>query len=848
MILNYLLITLISAIIFSLLIPPPNIENARAAEFDDDAFPKATENSPIPYLIGKARMDSPNTLFAGNFRAVPIKKKIKTGLFSSKKIIVGYKYYLTIDLGLCLGGDVGVTLHAIYIDDAEVWSGTRTDDTPFTISKPELFGGKEKGGGFVSTCRFYPGTFNQIKDPYIDALPETNGLLTRYKGISHIVFEDAYVGESPTLKKIGFLLSRFTNELDLVDSKEVVELTTVNVAEALYAGMTDDWAGMGINEALIDKANFTEMAELVYTENNGAAGIIYREMDGKRFAQEMLRQVDAVMGIDQTTNKITVKPLRFDYDPDDLATYDENQIISIDTFSQTLWTELISQVKVGFKDETNDYQDATAVDQDIAIANITGRMKTTSVTMPFVKKPALATAIAGRELNQLSKPATTATFTAQRSMGGLTVGSVFKWSWDDYNISNMILRVKNVTSGSDDDGSIKFEVVKDPYGELYTTFAEPSGGPSDPLTIAPLPVTEYEYLDAPPFLVTYADMPIDASVGNPSVLLLLPIAANISSQSVSALIDDENEAFTDLPFPTVGLLQSAISITDDFATGVMTSLTVDLGDIEFPTEFSDATSTEVKAGANLIYINGEVLGFETYTDNLDGTYTLETVHRALLNTKQQSHAAGDYVFLLDDISYLSISTTDESESPAEVIFIPSSGPIALDPDYITPISIAAVGAYTRPDPPDYTTVETARSISPVTGGTTLTIDWRPRLSTLGTIQFIADAADTVSGMTYDLYLFNISAGGGSIYSSLGIVGTTHEMLVPTGIFNDTLEIRIYSVVDGRTSVTYDWFRFDMIPSAELLLEGDMQSGTDKLLLEGDMQSGTDVLRLEGDME
>jgi hypothetical protein len=34
-------------------------------------------------------------------------------------------------------------------------------------------------------------------------------------------------------------------------------------------------------------------------------------------------------------------------------------------------------------------------------------------------------------------------------------------------------------------------------------------------------------------------------------------------------------------------------------------------------------------------------------------------------------------------------------------------------------------------------------------------------------------------------------------------------------------------------------------SGKLLLEGDMQSGTDYLLLEGDMQAGTDVLILEG---
>lgn len=38
---------------------------------------------------------------------------------------------------------------------------------------------------------------------------------------------------------------------------------------------------------------------------------------------------------------------------------------------------------------------------------------------------------------------------------------------------------------------------------------------------------------------------------------------------------------------------------------------------------------------------------------------------------------------------------------------------------------------------------------------------------------------------------------------------------------------------------------EAIAGFQLLLEGDMQSGTDALLLEGDMQAGTDVLLLEG---
>ena len=38
---------------------------------------------------------------------------------------------------------------------------------------------------------------------------------------------------------------------------------------------------------------------------------------------------------------------------------------------------------------------------------------------------------------------------------------------------------------------------------------------------------------------------------------------------------------------------------------------------------------------------------------------------------------------------------------------------------------------------------------------------------------------------------------------------------------------------------------EVLAGFSLLLEGDMQAGTDQLLLEGDMQAGTDVLLLEG---
>jgi len=348
-------------------------------------------------------------------------------------------------------------------------------------------------------------------------------------------------------------------------------------------------------------------------------------------------------------------------------------------------------------------------------------------------------------------------------------------------------------------------------------------------------------MESPEFLIVNAGYTPVA--GDPSYLLLLPEPANSASVSVSATVEGFT-AFLDKPFPTTGLLVGAIYILDGFAAGELTTVVIDLGTATFP--YADSDATGVRNGLNLIVINGEILGFETYTDNLDGTYDLETVHRGLLNTKQASHADGDTIFLLDDFGYVSAAWEDEADTPSAVKFIPSSGVVTMTPASITPINVTIYGGYTRPDPPDYTQVEASRTFDLPDDGASITVDWRARDKSLGSIQLIGDAADTVSGMTYNLYLFDLTTGGGAIHTQLALATSSHTFNLPSGRAGHLMELRVYSVVGGRTSVTFDFYRFTVRPPFEMLLEGDAQSGTDKLLTEGDAQTGTDVLELEGD--
>ena len=111
----------VSFVLTALLAPKPEFENARAQDLDPDNFPKASESDPVPLLLGCAKIKGPNTLYYGDYQAIPIKEKVKTGLFSSTTVIKGHTYYLTLDLGLCLGP---AELKTIFIDSEPVDPGT----------------------------------------------------------------------------------------------------------------------------------------------------------------------------------------------------------------------------------------------------------------------------------------------------------------------------------------------------------------------------------------------------------------------------------------------------------------------------------------------------------------------------------------------------------------------------------------------------------------------------------------------------------------------------------------------------------------------------------------------------
>jgi hypothetical protein len=186
-----LAIAVISFILIALLAPKPDVEDARASSLEDVNFPQATENAPVPLVLGKVRTRAPNTIWYGQYSTVPKYETVKTGLFSSTTYIVGYNYYVGLDFALCLGEDV--VLREIRCDDEIIWSGTLSDTTEQSINFPDLFGGEDEGGGLTGNFTFYPGAFSQTPNAYLEYVLGS-GEVPAYNGIARVVLYTAPSG------------------------------------------------------------------------------------------------------------------------------------------------------------------------------------------------------------------------------------------------------------------------------------------------------------------------------------------------------------------------------------------------------------------------------------------------------------------------------------------------------------------------------------------------------------------------------------------------------------------------------------------------------------------------------
>ena len=641
----------IGALILSeVLKPKPNQENARPASLGDFKFPTATEERVVPIVWGTVKLEGPNVVWYGDLRQTAIEKKVKTGLFSSKDVTVGFRYYIGIQFALCRGPVDHIS--RIWIGEEEVWSGLVTDGA-ISINQPSLFGGDELGqGGVVGTFRFFRGTETQNPSSYLSKLQNQGGATPGNRGTAYGVFEQGYIGNSTNIKPWAFEVRRlptFSNGLAYAPNSGA----DANPAAVLYEILTNDEWGLGFPAADIDESAFISVAQTLLSEGNGFSFILDRPRQIADLIEEIQRQIDGVVFLDQRTGKWTVKLARADYNVNTIPTINETNLIEVKEFTRGSWDDTTNYVTVQFTDRDRDYFGTFALAQDMANFRIQGVNNKSNIVFPGVKNKTLANNLAWRELRLLAFPVARATVTVNRQFWNAVPTDVVKWSSAALGFEDLVMRITRVDLGRLAEGKIELTLVQDVFGVGAAVFGDPPpSGWSPPSTeLVAIPAAESLAFEAPR---AFIERDPDALTRG------LPhrVWAAARNQGDGAVEFDLRTRTGANPFETgrtvrrfmlLGELANAIGPSEGGGNG-----TVDNIDI-VPTpdgqqlildEFQSRSVSELgEELSQLILVDQEFMLVQNAVANASNI-RLQNAYRGCLDSAQAAHGAGAKVWLL----------------------------------------------------------------------------------------------------------------------------------------------------------------------------------------------------------
>jgi hypothetical protein len=805
-----LILFVVSFVATALLAPKPNIENAKAAKLGDFRFPRSKEGEPVPLFWGRVRLRGPNTLWYGNLQSIPITKKIKTGIFSSKQIIVGFRYLLTIDMAFGLFSGSGAVFKTIWLGEKEIWSGNvSVDGTVVSVNLPELFGGLESGGGVIGDIALYTGSFTQAIDSHLQSVAPDSTLVPAYRGLVHAVFRDFEVGERPHVDPINIEVEQIPSALGL---GAVGSDGDANPAEVLYDIFTFDWGRVDFSTTLINSASFTAAGTTLETEGNGISIKIESANDARDVIQEILQQIDGIIYEEPETREIFLKLIREDYDENTLDEFDESNVLEVSDYSVSAWGDTFNQIRVVYPDRENRYEDKTAFAQDLANVTFQGRVRGGDFNYRGISNATLANQIAARELNAISLPLIKIRLITNRQGSVLRPGDVIKFSWAEYGITDLILRVQKFDLGDLENGRVVLDCIQDRFAVSHTIFSSP---PQTDFTLpatAPSAVATQIVQELPRFLGNLLVNSGEALGSDPeeSYLQHLALKPNDETTNFRAEVSDDSfttfvEDATDASFTGFAELNAAVTATTgEVIAGASTFV---LKNVSASGLLKSASDAEIAQGANLLLIEDEIIAYGSFTDNMDDTFTLNNVQRGLLDTAVRAHAVDSDVWFLDTVELENFGSGNYvGTESVDVRFITFNGYGVLPAASATEIAVTLDERPRRQLPPDKVAIDGNENPTSISNAVddNVTLTWRRRDRLNSTIEKPDDADNTSveAGTTYEA---RWTVDGGSLQTqNMGNVNTYVLDLTGKG----AIVLEVYAIIDGRDSLQPVQFSFN----------------------------------------
>jgi hypothetical protein len=838
-------------------------KNAKAEKKLD--LPHIDASTPIPVPFGISLIKDPMLLDYFDFKAEKITIRNPATFFITTTTI-GYNYYVAMVFGVCWGrtpqtSAVGTKLLEVLIDNKSAWEHTTTvtapeeggtgtyngADDPVIINKPTLFGEAKKEGGVRVEGYWYtgmditsPSASTQDANAYWAA--QRGVTMPDYKDVSYFVWhgpgfgnlsptyggkKSGLIGNAPRLWPLAFKVARYprlltefvvaneVSDVPYADSPPIDSYIHANPIECLYECLVSTLFGAGISTAHIYTGSGGG------TDNTFSDAAVECHLEGLAFAYdwtsaspveemiaEILRYVDGVLWTDPADGLIKITLARADYTVGSLPTLTNDDLIEIDSFTRGSWRDTKSEVRVSFPDQSKEgFEMNTATWRNPANYQIQGVSEPAEITFKGCPTLRLANRLAAREGRVVSTPLAKLKATIDRKAWQLHPASVFKFTWPEQGITDMVMRVTTMTLGTLLEGTITISAVEDVFAAGSATYSPTTSTIwTDPLGGGALDVPEGGVGELPYWLQRDA------------VPRVFGVAEKPDSTHIdyTGILDSDEDETASADFTPTGTLQAdldQLSDTDYNTTGfIVEGVTIDADLIEAGTATTIATTG---AGLALIGDPGgdhEWIAFESVTDNLDDTVTLDNIWRGVLDTPPRGWVTGDRVWFFAVGSALFETPLADAQA---ITFEALTRTMRdqLRTDEATDFNYTTQSRALRPLPPHYIRLGGSyTTLEQDTGDLVFTWREHSRLTALELFKQSATTDASEAGTTWeidiygedDVTLLRTETG----ISALTYTYTNADEMTDTGL--GTLSVRLrfefFASRDGNRSL-YPWIRY-----------------------------------------
>lgn len=735
-----------SLIISNALAPKP--EQPKPATAEDIDLPTVEDGTAKVVVFGDVWITSWCVIGSGNFRNDGIYKKQK-GLFGSKKVKAGYKYFMSLHMGIAMALD---DLVEIKVSDKTAWTGTISSANQSTISinQPKLFGGDDAEGGIVGDLIIMRGAADQQALP---ALQDMLGVVPAYRGCVTFFYDGQISANSFYPKPWSFRVRRTTSGWDggtWYPEKATIWLKdntikAMNPAHIIYEAQTNgDW-GRGFSASQLDVASFAAAANQLYSEGFGLC-LAWRRQDSiQSFIQEILDHIGAAMQVDRMTGLWRLDLIRDNYDVATLPSFNfSTGLLRVEEDNNSSNDLVTNQTIVSYIDPiTNETLPARA--ENLAAIQRHGIILENK-TYTGIPTLDLAGRVAARNMKAAQSGLKRFKVVLDRRGYKLQPTSVFKLELPERGIESIVVRAVRVEHDSITNGEITVKAVQDVFGLPDTNFIQEQPSLWQPPNFDPVQITTARLFEIP-----YAQLLDDFTVeelgrmNNQAYLMPLAGKPNSLQQDFNMLAKTPSDsAYVDVGEGQYIFNAELVNAVAMGAASVLVTL-------------SKVAVGSIVSNGQCVLIDDEIFR----VDAVQGTGNQVTLSRGCIDTVPKAHSANASVWFYSDVAtaaerafttsqvvnfkLLSRTTTGEfSEASANALSITGQNRIA------------------RPYPPANVLLNDMSY--PATLSALTKVSWRYRNRvTQGTtiVDQLAAASALESGVTYYIKLYKKTSSGGS---------------------------------------------------------------------------------------